>query len=103
MFLVFAIGQSSGSSLSTSDIQHVVQQNSRAVKDACWGPDGGASDVRVTVEMNIAASGKVRSAFAAGNDRSVSRCIESQVKTWVFPASNGETKVNIPFHFVRTP
>ena len=100
--LVFALGQS-GSALSPSDIQRVVQQNARAVKDTCWGADAGASEVRITVRLVIGPSGKVQSATASGNDPIVGRCVESQIKTWMFPASNGSTTVNIPFHFVRSP
>jgi hypothetical protein len=103
LLAIVLIGQSGGSALTPTDVQRVVQKNATAVKNACWGLDAGTSEVRLTVEINIAASGKVQSARAAGNDRSVSRCVEDQVKTWVFPASDGPTKVSVPFHFVRTP
>ena len=103
LVLLFALAQS-GSSLSSAEIQRVVQQNARTMKDACWGSDAGASsDVRINVQMQIAPSGKVQSATASGNDPVVARCVESNVKTWVFPASDGPTNVNVPFHFVRSP
>jgi hypothetical protein len=102
LVVLFALGQS-GSALSAADIQRVVQQNARDVKERCWGADAGAADVRITVHMTIASSGKVQSATASGNDPVVSGCVESQIKTWVFPASNGPTSVNLPFHFVRSP
>src|SRR5580765_7492318 len=101
LVVIFALGQSTGSALSPADIQRVVQKNAAAVRNGCWGPDAGA-DVRLNVEIKIAASGKVQSALAAGNDRSVSRCVESQIMTWTFPAADGPTSVNIPFHFVRS-
>jgi hypothetical protein len=31
----------------------------------------------------------------------VSKCIENQVKSWVFSAPGSNTTINIPFKFVR--
>jgi hypothetical protein len=91
-----------GSQLSSNDIQRVVQQGASALKQTCWGADAGAtSDVRVTVHMVIAPSGKIQSVTSSGNDPGVAKCIESVVATWTFPSSSGPTTVDVPFHFVR--
>jgi hypothetical protein len=43
----------------------------------------------------------VSSTSSSGDDPVVAKCIESQVKTWQFPAPGSSTTINIPFKFVR--
>ncbi len=91
-----------GASLSSADIQRVVQQNAPALKQTCWGADAGATaDVQLRVHMIIAPSGKVQTVSASGNDAGVSKCVEGVIAGWVFPASNAPTTVDVPFHFIR--
>lgn len=53
------------------------------------------------VHLTIAGNGSVRDASASGNDPAIAKCIEGSVRLWTFPASGGNTDVDIPFHFLR--
>jgi predicted Zn finger-like uncharacterized protein len=95
-------GGSASSALSEDAIRRVVQQRSTGVKRTCWERGGSSeSNVNVRVHLSIAASGHVQSASADGNDQIVTKCIENNVRGWVFPPSSGSTTVDIPFHFLR--
>ncbi len=95
-------GGGGGSSLSSDAIEGVVRSHSAGVKRTCWERGGSqASSVNVTCRVVIAGNGQVSSASANGSDPVVTKCIESSVRSWSFPASGGTTTVDIPFHFVR--
>ena len=95
-------GGGGGSALSQEAIEGVVRSRTPGVKRTCWERGGGTeSNVNVTVKLVIASSGGVSSATATGNDPIVTKCIENQTRAWQFPASNGSTNVDIPFHFLR--
>ena len=90
-----------GAPLSPADIQRVIQQGAPALKQTCWGSDGGTADVRALVHMVITPSGKVQTVSATGSDANVNSCLELFIGRWVFPPSSGSTTVDVPFHFVR--
>jgi hypothetical protein len=93
----------SGGGLDQAGVERVVANHRAGVKRTCW-ERGGAdtkSSVNVTVTANVAPNGTVSSTSSSGDDPVVSKCIESQVKTWVFSAPGSNTTINIPFKFVR--
>jgi predicted Zn finger-like uncharacterized protein len=92
-----------GGGLDQAGVERVVQAHRTGVKRTCW-ERGGAdqkSSVNVTVTANVAPNGSVSSTSSSGDDPVVAKCIESQVKTWQFPAPGSNTTLNIPFKFVR--
>ena len=74
------------------------------MKRTCWernsGPDQKSS-VNVTVNATVAPNGTVSSTSSQGDDPVVAKCIESQVKTWTFPAPGESKQIALPFKFVR--
>ena len=98
-------GSGPGGGLDGAGVERVVASHRNGVKRTCW-ERGGAdqkSSVNVTITANVAPNGSVASTSSSGDDPVVAKCIESQVKTWQFPAPGGNTNttINIPFKFVR--
>jgi hypothetical protein len=92
----------SGGGLDQAGVERVVQNHRAAVKRTCWERAGAdKNSVNVTVTANIAPNGTVASTSSTGDDPVVAKCIESQVRTWTFPAPGSNTTLNIPFKFVR--
>jgi hypothetical protein len=96
-------GASGGSGLDQAAVERVVAGHRAGVKRTCW-ERGGAdtkSSVNVTVTATVAPNGTVANTTSNGDDPVVGKCIESQVKSWTFPAPGANTTLNIPFKFVR--
>jgi hypothetical protein len=92
-----------GGGLDSSSVERVVASHRAGVKRTCW-ERGGAdqkSSVNVTVSAVVGPAGNVVSASSSGDDPVVAKCIESQVRGWMFSAPGSNTTVNIPFKFVR--
>jgi hypothetical protein len=95
-----------GGQLAAADVERVVQQHRAFVKRQCWEsalagkPPNAPSSARVVVTMNVAPDGRVSNATATGGDGypGLSSCVQSNVKTWAFPPSDGST-VTVPFVF----
>ncbi|MBX3227746.1 MAG: AgmX/PglI C-terminal domain-containing protein [Labilithrix sp.] len=88
--------------LEAAAVERVVAAHRAGVKRACW--ERGASErssASVTVTANLAPNGQVSSVSSSGDDPALGKCIESQVKSWTFPAPGSPTTINIPFKFVR--
>ncbi len=96
-------GAGSGGGLDQAGVERVVANHRQGVKRTCWERGGGEqkSSVNVTVTANVAPNGTVSSTSSTGDDPVVAKCIESQVRTWTFPAPGSTTTINIPFKFVR--
>ena len=92
-----------GGGLDQAGVERVVAGHRQGVKRTCWerGGQDQKSSVNVTVTANVASNGSVASTSSTGDDPVVAKCIESQVKTWQFPAPGAPTTINIPFKFVR--
>jgi hypothetical protein len=89
-----------GPALAPDQIEEVVRAHSGEVKRACWGTyDGGVSSAVETVLVVIEGSGHVSDARASGNNPTVGRCLEREIKRWVFPPSGGQTTLNLPYKF----
>jgi hypothetical protein len=92
-----------GGGLDSSSVQRVVASHQNGVKRTCW-ERGGAdskSSVNVMITAQVGPAGNVVGTSSSGDDPVVAKCIESQVKTWMFSAPGSTTTVNIPFKFVR--
>ena len=92
-----------GGGLDSSSVQRVVSSHQSGVKRTCWERGGGdsKSSVNVTVSAQVGPAGNVIGTSSSGDDPVVAKCIEGQVKTWMFSAPGSTTTVNIPFKFVR--
>lgn len=96
-------GAGSGGGLDSSSVERVVAAHRAGVKRTCWergGADQKAS-VNVTITAQVGPGGNVVSTSSSGDDPVVAKCIESQVRSWMFSAPGSTTTVNIPFKFVR--
>ncbi len=99
-------GSGSGQ-LSEGEIQGVVNRSKPGITRRCWGPAYDARDsnagksAKVNVSITIGPSGSVQSASASGGDQfpGLASCVANSVKAWQFPASDGQSKVAIPFSF----
>ena len=57
--------------------------------------------VNVGVSMTIAPDGSAQSVSASGDELSVAKCIENDVRGWRFPAMGCSQKTSFSFKFVR--
>jgi hypothetical protein len=80
---------------------NVMRLHAREIADGCWTDAPKDGPARVTVSMEVGVDGKVRSAVAAGESRSMRSCIESHVKSWEFlPQAQAQAMV-LPFEIDR--
>ncbi len=97
---------SSPASLSSSQIENVVQQVRATARTKCWDPlptAGGPSSVKVIVRFTIEASGATSKVGASGPSEppSLARCVGKLVEAARFPASQSPIAVSVPFSFAR--
>ncbi len=101
-------GSSGGQGLDSATLQKTVSRYTASVRRSCWQPalDSRSPDAptsaRVSVKIDISASGNVSSASSSGDPkgyRGLASCIEGRVRNWTFPPSSGATTVNVPFVF----
>lgn len=84
-------------------VGRVVAAHRAEIKRACWDRLSGEKlgETSVQAQLAIGTDGRVVHASATGTDPAITKCIEGQVKMWVFPPPSSTTTVNIPFKFVR--
>jgi TonB family protein len=89
-------------------VQGTVRRYTSSVKRSCWQPaldtrDADApTSARVSVTITVAPSGSVQGVSTSGDPRGyrgLASCIARRVQGWQFPASSGQTTVNVPFVF----
>jgi hypothetical protein len=91
-----------GGGFDQSAIERVVSSRKASVKRTCLErSSGGASSTKVTATLTIAPSGAVQNVTSTGDDPVMAKCIESQLRSWSFPAPGETQQVQIPFVFVR--
>ena len=97
-----------GQPLDSARLQRTVARYTGSVKRSCWQPALSARKkdapltARVSVSIKVAPAGNVQSASSSGDPKGypgLARCITSRVRAWRFPASSGQTTVNVPFVF----
>jgi hypothetical protein len=98
----------SGKPLDSAAVQSTVSRYTNSVKRSCWQPaldtrdKNAPSSARVSVAITVAASGSVQNVSTSGDPRGyrgLASCIARRVRGWQFPASSGQTTVNVPFVF----
>lgn len=103
-----ATNSNSGRPLDSAAVQSTVRRYTSSVKRSCWQPaldtrDANApTSARVAVTITVAPSGSVQGVSTSGDPRGyrgLANCIARRVRGWQFPASSGQTTVNVPFVF----
>jgi outer membrane biosynthesis protein TonB len=87
-------------------VERVVQSHRAFVKRQCWEaalaarPPKAPPSVKVAVSITVGSDGRVQSTSASGGEAypGLNSCVQSQVRGWTFPRSDGAT-VNVPFIF----
>jgi predicted Zn finger-like uncharacterized protein len=90
-----------GQCITGAQVQQVIQQHRVALQRACWERASQKPSANISVSLTIGADGAAQGVSASGDDASVAKCIESDVRGWHFPAMGCSTPTSIPFHFVR--
>jgi predicted Zn finger-like uncharacterized protein len=91
-----------GQCLSAGMVQNVVMAKQLAMRRQCWDRNpGNKPAANVTLSMTVGPDGSPGSISASGDDPSVASCIQSEAKSWKFPAMGCSQPISVPFHFVR--
>jgi hypothetical protein len=100
----------SGGTLSSGQMQSVVNQNKSSLK-SCYerslkkGEAPHNRDLKVIFKVTVGGSGTVRKVSLGGEANQLSslrRCLTRSVDKWVFPSSSGESRLEFPFVFTPT-
>jgi predicted Zn finger-like uncharacterized protein len=88
--------------VSSGQLMQVIGLHQPALKRTCWerNPTNKMS-VNVSVNMTIMPDGSIQNVSATGDEPSVAKCIENDVRGWRFPPMGCSQPANIPFHFVK--
>jgi predicted Zn finger-like uncharacterized protein len=91
-----------GQCFSSGQVQQVIGMHQLAIRRACWERDPTTKPtVNVTVSMTIGSDGSPQGVSASGDEASVAKCIENDVRGWHFPAMGCSQKTGFSFKFVR--
>ncbi len=91
-----------GQCLSGGQVQQVIQAHQLALRRACWERNPTTRPtVNVSVQLTVGPDGSAQGVSATGDEPSVAKCIETDVRNWRFPAMGCPQKTSIPFKFVR--
>lgn len=87
--------------LNAESIERVVASHRAALNRRCWAtaPAPKPKRVSVTVSLTIDPKGHVAQVSSTGDDAAMRRCLEREIKAWVFPAPASDTQVSLPFRF----
>jgi predicted Zn finger-like uncharacterized protein len=91
-----------GQCFSSGQVQSVIGMHQLAIRRACWERDPTTKpSVNVSVSMTIGPDGSPQGVSASGDEASVAKCIENDVRGWHFPAMGCSQKTGFSFKFVR--
>jgi predicted Zn finger-like uncharacterized protein len=91
-----------GQCFSSGQVQQVIGLHQLAIRRACWERDPTTKpSVNVGVSMTIGSDGIPQGVSASGDEASVAKCIENDVRGWHFPAMGCSQKTGFSFKFVR--
>jgi predicted Zn finger-like uncharacterized protein len=97
-----ATPKAAGQSLTESQVQQAVALHRTAINRGCWERNPTTKQaVNVNVTLTVGGDGSAQNVAASGDDPSVAKCIENDVRGWRFPATGSPQKIAIPFKFVR--
>jgi hypothetical protein len=88
--------------LSAGMVQNVIMAQQRTARRRCWARSpGNKPAANVTLSMTVGPDGSSGGISASGDDPFVASCIQSEAKSWHFPALGCSHPLSVPFHFVR--
>jgi len=91
-----------GQCFSEGQVQQVIGLHQVGVRRACWERNSTTKlTVNVAVALTIGPEGSAQGVTATGDDPSVAKCIENDVRGWRFPAMGCSQKTGFSFKFVR--
>jgi predicted Zn finger-like uncharacterized protein len=94
--------KAAGQCFSEGQVQQVIGLHQVAIRRACWERNPTAKlTVNVSVSMTIGPDGSAQGVAANGDEPSVAKCIENDVRGWRFPAMGCSQKTNFSLKFVR--
>jgi hypothetical protein len=88
--------------LSECQVQKVIGSHQVEIRRQCWEKTGIVKPtIFVSVLLIVDPDGVPQGVSTSGDDPSVARCVEDQVRGWYFPAMGCRQKVGFSFKFVR--
>ncbi|MDP9033918.1 MAG: GYF domain-containing protein, partial [Myxococcota bacterium] len=94
--------KAAGQCFSEGQVQQVIGMHQTAIRRACWERNPTTKlTVNVTVGLTIGTDGSAQSVAANGDETSVAKCIENDVRLWRFPQMGCTQKTSFSLKFVR--
>jgi predicted Zn finger-like uncharacterized protein len=91
-----------GQCLSGGQVQQVIGLHQLAIRRSCWERNPTVKPtVNVSVSLTVGPDGSAQSVSTSGDEISVAKCIENDVRGWHFPAMGCSQKTGFSFKFVR--
>ncbi len=91
-----------GQCLSGGQVQQVIGLHQLAIRRSCWERNPTVKPtVNVSVSLTVGPDGSAQSVSTSGDEASVAKCIENDVRAWHFPAMGCSQKTGFSFKFVR--
>jgi hypothetical protein len=91
-----------GQCLSGGQVQQVIGLHQLAIRRTCWERNPTVKPtVNVAVSLTVGPDGSAQSVSTTGDEASVAKCIENDVRSWHFPAMGCSQKTGFSFKFVR--
>jgi hypothetical protein len=91
-----------GQCLSEGQVSSVISAHRVAVNRSCWERNPSQKPaVNVGVSLTIGPDGSAQGVSASGDEPSVAKCIENDVRSWRFPAMGCSQKTSFSFKLVR--
>ena len=82
--------------------QQVIGNHQLAIRRACWERNPTVKPtVNVSVSLTVGPDGSAQNVSTSGDELSVAKCIENDVRGWRFPAMGCSQKTGFSFKFVR--
>jgi hypothetical protein len=91
-----------GQCISGGQVQQVIGLHQVAIRRACWERNPTVKPtVSVSVALTVGADGSAQGVSATGDEPSVAKCIENDVRGWHFPAMGCSQKTTFSLKFVK--
>ena len=91
-----------GQCISGGQVQQVIGLHQLAIRRTCWERNPTVKPtVNVSVSLTVGPDGSAQGVSASGDEPSVAKCIENDVRGWHFPAMGCSQKTGFSFKFVR--
>jgi hypothetical protein len=91
-----------GQCISGGQVQQVIGLHQVAIRRACWERNPTVKPtVSVSVALTVGADGSAQGVSATGDEPSVAKCIENDVRGWHFPAMGCSQKTAFSLKFVK--